>query len=114
MGYLPLVMTMAPFLGDQGQSPVRSKSPVGCDCFVGEEQSAALALAYHRLNRIKQVTSRGIGIAEFACCLKIVPGNPKRSFNQCWHRFRHKVKTPSGSTRSFRQALERPGSEPSA
>ena len=61
-----------------------------------------LAVAYHRLNRIEQVISRCVGIAEFTCCLQVVPGNPKRIFNQCWHRFGHKAKTPSGSTCSFR------------
>ena len=71
----------------------------------------ALAEAYHRLNRIEQVISRCVGIAEFTCCLQVVPGNPKRIFDQCWHRFGHKAKTPSGSTCSFRQALERTGPE---
>ena len=71
--------------------PVHSKSLVGRDGFVGEEQSAALAVAYHRLNRIEQVISRCVGIAELAYCLQVVPGNPKRIFNQCWHRFRHKA-----------------------
>lgn len=79
------------FLRNQGQSLFRSKTLVGRDGFVGEEQSAALAVAYHRLNRIEQVISRCVGIAEFACCLQIVPGNPKRIFDQCWHRFRHKA-----------------------
>jgi hypothetical protein len=96
---------------DQGQSLFSSKSLVRPDGFVGKKQSAALALPYHRLNRIEQVISRSVRIPEFACCLKIVPGNPKRIFNQCRHRFRHKAKTPSGSTCSFRQALERTGTQ---
>jgi len=68
-------------------------------------------VAYHGFNRIEQVISRSIGIAEFARCLQVVPGNPKRIFNQYWHRLGHRAKRTSGSTCSFRQALERTGPE---
>jgi hypothetical protein len=51
------------FLRDQGQSLFSSKSLVRPDGFVGKKESAALALPYHRLNRIEQVISRSVGIA---------------------------------------------------
>ena len=81
-------------LGVQTWSLFRSISLVGGNRCVRELQSPPLAVTYHSLDRIEQVTSRRIWITESARYLKVVPGNPKRIFNQYWHRFRHEAKTP--------------------
>ena len=60
----------------------RSIPLVGGNGCVREQQSPPLAMTYHSLDRIEQVTSRRIWITESARYLKVVPGNPKRIFNQ--------------------------------
>ena len=86
----------------QGQTLFCSKTLVGGDGLVGEKQSAPLALPDHGLNRIEQVTSRGVGIAEFARCLQVVPGNLEGILDQSRQRLNHAEQTPSRPSRSFR------------
>ena len=69
-------------LGVQTWSLFRSIPLVGGNGCVREQQSPPLAVTYHSLDRIEQVTSRRIWITESARYLKVVPGNPKRIFNQ--------------------------------
>jgi hypothetical protein len=78
-----------------------TKTLVGDYGLVGEKQSTPLAVPDHDLNGIEQVTSRHVGIAEFARSLQVVPGNLEGVLDQSWQPLNHAGPTPSGPPRSL-------------